>query len=535
MNRVDRHVREAEERKAAKKAAKEAKKAAKAAKNGKRKINLKTWQKVLIIVIIVAVGSAAAAYAYINSKLNKINKSTDTIVEEEVAEVEIHGFTNILLLGTDSRDMSDDSGSRTDCIIVVSINEDTRDIYLTSIYRDTLMKLGDTSTYSKINSAFSYGGAKMTIKTVNQALDLDITKYFLFNFKAVVDMIDAVGGVELDIEDYEVDELNVCIRGTAAAIGESDYTLIESPGTYNVDGIQAVSYGRMRYGVGDDFKRTERMRIVVTKLLDKLKTMKVSQINGIIDQVFPELETNFTNNEILAYVTRLASYKVTGTEGFPYSVSTGYLDSVSYVFPTDLYGDVVEFHSKVFGEENYVPTDTLSEISYTINSIVSGSTSSPSGEEIDTEENPPVIDEPDTGDTTDTTTPSDTNSSDSSSGSDGTGTTTPTDPSGSDTGSGSSSGSGSGTGSGSDSGSSSGSESGSGTGSGSGSESGSGTGSGSGSESGSGTGSSSGSESGSGTGSGGTDTSDQGDTGSSSGGEDTASGSTNTSSDGTGA
>lgn len=189
--------------------------------------------------------------------------------------MEAHGYSNILLLGTDTRDMNDSEGSRTDCIIIVSINEDTGSVYLTSIYRDTLAKLGETSSYSKINSAFTYGGAKMAIQTVNQTLDLDVTKYFLFNFKAVVDMIDEVGGIELNIEDYEIDEMNVCIRGTASAIGEGDFTYITSTGLQKVDGIQAVAYGRMRYGVGDDFKRTERMRIVVTKLLEKVKNHEV--------------------------------------------------------------------------------------------------------------------------------------------------------------------------------------------------------------------------------------------------------------------
>ena len=452
----------------------------------KKKINLKKWQKILIIVLVVALGAGAGAYAYINSKLNKIKKTTIKIEkneEEELKVVEAHGYSNILLLGTDTRDMNDSEGSRTDCIIIVSINEDTGSVYLTSIYRDTLAKLGETSSYSKINSAFTYGGAKMAIQTVNQTLDLDVTKYFLFNFKAVVDMIDEVGGIELNIEDYEIDEMNVCIRGTASAIGEGDFTYITSTGLQKVDGIQAVAYGRMRYGVGDDFKRTERMRIVVTKLLEKVKTMKYSKISALMDKVFPELETNLTNTEILGYVSRLSRYHVTGTDGFPYNVSTGYLGEASFVFPNDLYGDVIEFHNRVFSDPDYVPTDQLLEISYHIDYLIStASDSSPGDQESENPEEAPVIEEPATEDPTTPDTPSDpstpTEPEDPGTGGDG-GGTTPVDPSDPGTGSGdggggtnpSDPGTGGGTGSGSESGSGS-----SGTGSDSGSG-GSGTGS----------------------------------------------------------
>ena len=109
------------------------------------------------------------------------------------------------------------------------------------------------------------------MKTVNQALDLNIKKYVLFNFKAVSDVVEEVDGINIDVKDYEIDELNKYTYETALIIGTENYNMVSEAGPQKLTGPQAVAYGRIRKGVGDDFKRTERMRTVIKKLLTKVK------------------------------------------------------------------------------------------------------------------------------------------------------------------------------------------------------------------------------------------------------------------------
>ena len=265
----------------------------------------KMWVKILSLVLILALMTggvmAASVYKEVEEAVKVMNAGTEIPDDYDLGIQPIDGFINILLLGTDTRDMKTDEQTRSDMVMVASINVESHQVTLTSIYRDTMLKLGDTSTYDKITHAFFYGGPEMSIKTVNQAMDLNIQNYAVVNFKVVADVVDAIGGITVNVEDYEIDEMNRCIRENAIVLTGSDNTqYITQAGEQTLNGLQALGYGRMRNGVGDDFKRTERMRIVATAAFEKMKTLKFSDIKKVVKAIAPLVKTNLRMTDMLA-------------------------------------------------------------------------------------------------------------------------------------------------------------------------------------------------------------------------------------------
>jgi LCP family protein required for cell wall assembly len=328
---------------------------------------LKRWQKISIIVLILIVVLGVTAYTayrlYVNSKLDKINRVS--VDPKNLSCVDVDGYANIVLLGVDTRNMKKKNlqGANTDCIVIVSMNEKTKKVNLISVYRDTYLRINGTITYEKVNSAFANGGAASTMKTLNEAADLNISKYVLFNFKMVADMVNAVGGIEVNVKKAEIQQLNKYTKETAKSIGQKKYKRVKKPGLQTLEGVQAVSYGRIRKGVGDDFKRTNRMRIVMSKVLGKLKKASFGELNNLMDTCMKQCETNLSNNDLLALAQRLSKVEINKSVGWPYNVTVGSLNGISYVFPAQLDKNVVRLHKALFGQENYKVSENVTVIS----------------------------------------------------------------------------------------------------------------------------------------------------------------------------
>ena len=353
----------------------------------KKKSVLNIILTILLVLVILAAAVMAVAYWYVNSKLNQltevpVNADVENFGDYELSCVDMDGYINVLILGIDARDMNDpDEDWRSDAIMVASIKESTGDVYLTSIYRDTLFYMPDQGFYDKITHAFTYGGVKESMKAINQAMDLNIKNYVVFNFKAAADVIDAMGGLELDIEEYEIEQLNKYNKETWRVSGrEGKATQITQAGTQHVDGCMAVTYGRIRKGVGDDYKRTERMRIVVGKMLERAKQLSFKEIDNCLDVGLPQIKTNLSNSDIMGLGFKMLNFKMSGTTSFPYSITDGYMGAVSYVFPADLYGDVIRLHEEFFGQKDYKPSETVLTISSVIYQYAVGSGDAPVGE-----------------------------------------------------------------------------------------------------------------------------------------------------------
>lgn len=312
----------------------------------------------LVILLTAGIGLLA-------SKMGKIETTTlDTSALNISEEVEYNetGYLNVALFGLDARDEDPEMGSRSDTIMIASLNRETKEVKIVSVFRDTLLQQSD-GTYNKANAAYSFGGAEEAVAMLNKNLDMDIKHYVAVDFAAMVDVIDAIGGIDIDVQEEEIPYIN----GYAVEIIENtgiDTWAVEQAGLQTLTGVQATAYARIRYTAGDDYRRTERQREVVEKIVQKAQGSNLTTINKIIDRVFSKIETNFTMTEILAYAKDALKYKLGEMGGFPYEKTADTLSGVgSTVIPLTLESNVIELHRFFFGEDGYSPSSMVRIIS----------------------------------------------------------------------------------------------------------------------------------------------------------------------------
>ena len=300
---------------------------------------------VLLILLAIIVGGT---FWFISSKLGKMQKvdldETDLNVSAEVAE-KLSNYRNIAIFGIDSREDTYSKGNRSDCIIIASMNNETKEVKLVSVYRDTYVQI-EGHGLDKITHAYSYGEAPLAIKTLNTNFDLNITEFVTVNFDAVKEIVDDIGGISMNITQEEVSHISG----------------ITKAGTYTLTGEQALAYARIRYATGGDYKRTERMRDVLTAVVNKVKTFSISELNQFIDKVLPKVYTNITASDVFSMIPSLTSIKITDSIGWPYDTKGITLDRW-YGVPVTLESNVTRLHKEVFGESDYVPSDTVKQIS----------------------------------------------------------------------------------------------------------------------------------------------------------------------------
>ncbi len=341
-------------------------KSAKAMRKKRRK------RKLIIFIIEIIILLVLLAALYVTGILNKINRQVLDEDELSINDLDaetlenLEGYTTIALFGVDNHDAGEFTG-RSDSIIIAVINNDTNEVRLCSVYRDTYLNIGNGS-YSKANSAYNAGGATQAIAMLNSNLDLDITDYVTVDFNAMVDIIDIMGGIELTITEEEAAAMNgeLTVDGHASenyiATLEETTGKSSSPavaGTYTCDGIQAVAYCRVRYTSGDDYKRAERQRTVIAKIIEKAKEQDLATLNKMINAVVSEVETSLTNAEILTYAAQVTNYELTETSGFPFFKNTATVNSASCVIPCDLKANVIYLHEFLYDDEDYSPTEDV--------------------------------------------------------------------------------------------------------------------------------------------------------------------------------
>lgn len=337
----------------------------------KKKMNkgLKIFLIILLVLVIIIVGLGVAGYTFVNGKIGKMQKEnidTTAVGINEETKQELKGYRNIALLGIDSRADDYGLGNRSDCMMIASINQETNEIKLISVYRDTYVYVMENGTkrLDKITHAYSYGGAQNTLKSLNEAMDLNITEFVTVNFDAVIAAVDSLGGVYIDIDETEIKYVNDYIDATSESSGVKSSHITHS-GRQKLDGVQAVSYTRVRYTAGGDYKRTERMRTVVEAMLSKAKTLGVGQLNSFADTILPKIRTNISSSEIWGLIPKLASFKVTESIGWPYDTKGITLDRW-YGVPVTLQSNVERLHKEAFEQEDYEASDTVKEMSAAI-------------------------------------------------------------------------------------------------------------------------------------------------------------------------
>ena len=303
---------------------------------------------VLLILLAIIIGSIVWVINDKFSKMQQVDIDEEELSVSSEVEQNLSEYRNIVLFGIDSRQDTYSKGNRSDCIIIASLNNTTKEVKLISVYRDTYVNI-EGHGLDKITHAYSYGEAPLAIKTLNTNLDLNIKEFVTVNFDAVKEIVDNIGGISMNITQEEVSHI----------LG------ISKAGTYNLTGEQALAYSRIRYATGGDYKRTERMRDVLTAVMNKIKTFDISRLNSFIDFVLPKIYTNISASDVFSMIPSLTSIKVTDSIGWPYNTQGITLDRW-YGVPITLESNVKQLHEEVFGETDYTPSETVKQISQSI-------------------------------------------------------------------------------------------------------------------------------------------------------------------------
>ena len=245
---------------------------------------------IIILVIVGMIGIVMGYFSYIKSKIytkpNEVElKTVEKKEEDDVEYKEVEGITNVLLVGTDGRDLEE--AARADSIIIATLDSNNKEIRLTSLFRDTLVNIEGYGA-NKLNAAMAFGGIELLKDTIRETYDISIDKYIIINFWGFEAIIDQIGGLEIDVKDYQLNELNKYI---GESTGGNDCPVTES-GLQLLNGKQALSYARIRKGVGDEFERTERQREVLFKVAEKLRETKPTKYLGIVNSMLDYINTN---------------------------------------------------------------------------------------------------------------------------------------------------------------------------------------------------------------------------------------------------
>ena len=325
---------------------------------------------VVLALVLWAVGKQDAVQHITINESQIVENMNDGVEENETMQ----GYRNIALFGVDARDDDLKKGNRSDTIMIASINQDTDEVKLVSVYRDTYLNLSN-DTYNKCNAAYAAGGPEQAILMLNMNLDLNITEYISINFNGLIELVNALGGVQINVEQAEIEHLNnyqKSMFSTESQVVLSDaYTPVTQAGLQTLDGMQATAYCRIRATAGDDFRRAERQRTVLLACLDKAKSASFSQLESALDSVLPHVATNLDTAEILSVLQEVSNYSVTATDGFPFedSRTTGTLGSKgSCVIPVDLESNVIKLHNFLFEQEEYTPSEQVKSYSAKISS-----------------------------------------------------------------------------------------------------------------------------------------------------------------------
>lgn len=344
----------------------------------KKKKRKKRNALILKIVIVAVLALIVCAVLAVNGKLGKIKfKNLDESRIGTNAGIKSHGVEVIALVGQDTRDLEEDGNS--DTMILAAIDNDNKQIKLFSLYRDTYLNVftsdgsgGYADKYAKSNEAFLKGGPEQFLTMINKNLDLNVKDYVSVNFKVLTDIINALGGLDIDMTREEVIHVNNYNQETSSVAGV-DYEEVELPPqeefdgaqtrTFHLNGSQAVSYARIRYTYGWDQKRASRQRIVLSKIFEKVKGAGVPTMLKLVDKVLPMVETSLGKTDILRIGTSVMRYDIGEQKGFPFDYIWGEdakaAIGIDAIVPVTLADNVAQLHAQLFPGTSYTPSQDL--------------------------------------------------------------------------------------------------------------------------------------------------------------------------------
>lgn len=271
------------------------------------------------------------------------------------------GYWTIAIFGVDSRNGNLEKGTLSDVEMLCVVDRKTGEMKLISVYRDTYLQIDDKGTFYKINEAYLKGGHKQAVSALERNLDLKIDDYATFNWKAVADAINILGGIDLEITDSEFKYINSFITETVNSTGIGSHQL-KKAGMNHLDGVQSVAYARLRL-MDTDFNRTARQRKVLSLAMEKAKQANFSALNNILVTVLPQISTSIGIDDLIPMAKNINKYHLSTTDGFPFSRDVTKIDKHSSVIPLTLESNVIQLHQILYGTENYQPSGTVKKIS----------------------------------------------------------------------------------------------------------------------------------------------------------------------------
>ena len=338
-----------------------AERAAKKRRAKRRKRIIVLLVEILILIILLCIG-------YVMLKYDKVEHNPFEEGEIQKNEgVDLEGYTTIALFGGDSREGELEEGTHADTIMLVSIDDDSKEVRIASVYRDLIIKRPD-GELGKANSAYFYGGSKDAINMLNQNFDLNIEDYVTVNFSALAEVVDMLGGIEIDVTDEEATEMNRHMKETAEVVGKKAKRM--SSGMQTLDGVQAVTYARIRKNVGGDYARTERQRVVIQKLAEKVKKTDLIVLNNIIDAVLSNISTSISLEKMTGLASDAFAYEICESKGYAFEYMDGNVKGIgSVIIPLGVKENVEELHQFLYPKEEYIASDTVIGIAQEIESV----------------------------------------------------------------------------------------------------------------------------------------------------------------------
>lgn len=311
----------------------------------------------------------------------------NTGVNDDLDTSKLDEYLNIALFGLDARYGELKRGTQSDCIIIVSINKETKDVRMASVYRDTYIRAygrDGNSKFSKINWAYANGGGAAAVKTLNANFDLNIQDYVAINFDGITELVDLLGGIDVNITVEEAEFVNGYINSYYDEIGEYDkmftHNIPEVAGVHHFDGVQATAYCRIRKAaiyfedgtsLNNDFGRTARQRLVINKMMEKAKTIGMEEVLSLAEQIFEDENevflTSIPYNDIIELIPIVLEFEMADTMGFP-SAYAEY--GSSDLVPDNLAQTAIEMHRYLFDDYDYVPSKSLLGINEALCSLV---------------------------------------------------------------------------------------------------------------------------------------------------------------------
>lgn len=336
------------------------------------KMVLKKTGMICLATILFALCSVLIYITKVTGSIQRLDENPEVPVMtgnpnlDEGTQEKLSAYWTIAVFGLDSRMAgagSLDEGTNADTQLICSIDQTTGDVRLVSVYRDTyLMNEPSTGTYGKINQAYFLHGAAGNAAALSTNLDITIHDYMAFNWKAVAEGINLLGGVDIELTKAEFFYINSFITETVSVTGVPSVHL-EDAGMQHLDGVQAVAYMRLRL-MDSDFNRTERQRRVVSQVLEKAKGADWGTLLQVMETVFPQIGISMDQSELFKLARNIKNYNIVDTTGFPFTHQDANMGRMgACVIPNTLESNVEELHRFLYGNETYVCSDRVKEIS----------------------------------------------------------------------------------------------------------------------------------------------------------------------------